>query len=193
MDAINLLEKCDIGYEFTQKSFNKYQVEEFDTIEERVKKGYNLTQKVEYKSLNNKNDISFSGRILGGCVDVISIILGTKYDNTLNYIDSCEEGIIWYLDNCELSSMELYRRLWKMKELGWFKNANGFLIGRTSAVKIDYFSFEDALKRALGDLEVPIIYDVDIGHVSPQFIIINGSYAKFEYKDSKGTLIQQLI
>lgn len=181
------------GYKFTQKSFEKYQIVEFENLEDRVYKGYNLTEKVEYKYINGEKRVSFSGRIIGGCIDVISMLEGTKYDYIKKYVDSCAEGVIWYLDNCELSSMELYRRLWKMKELGYFNNTNGFLIGRTYSKDVEFFTFKDAILRALEDLNVPIISEVDIGHVSPQFVIVNGSLGEFEYSNKKGILTQHLV
>ena len=50
-----------------------------------------------------------------------------------------------------------------------------------------------ALKNALGTLNVPIIYDVDIGHVPPQFVLVNGSYATVEYTNEKTLLTQKFI
>lgn len=192
-NVVDLLEKCGTGYDFIQNSFKRYQIEEFETEEEKRIKGYNLTEDVKYKSLDGKDNIKFTGRMLGGCIDVITMVMGTKYDYTLEYINSCSEGIIWYLDNCELTPQEFYRRLWKMKEIGYFNNTNGILIGRTNMKDSDYFSFKEATKRALKDLKIPVIYDVDIGHVPPQFIIINGAVGEFEYNDNKGKLIQKLI
>lgn len=192
-DAIKLLENCDSGYEFVQNNFQKYQLERYENDEDEIVKGYNLTEDVKYKLLNGTDSVTFSGRMLGGCVDVITALIGTKYDNTLKFIDSCDEGIIWYIDNCELTPQELYRRLWKMKEIGWFSNVNGILIGRTFMKDVECFTFKEAIKRALSDLKVPVIYDIDIGHVPPQFIIINGSYATFKYNDGKGILTQKLI
>ena len=49
------------------------------------------------------------------------------------------------------------------------------------------------LERALKKFNVPIIYNVDIGHIPPQMYIINGSYAEFEFNDGKGKLIQRLV
>ena len=192
-DVVKLLENCDKEYKFIQNSFEKYQLERYENEEDERIKGYNLTEDVKYKSLHGLENVSFSGRMLGGCVDVITQLIGTKYDKTSEYIDSCEEGAIWYIDNCELTPQELYRRLWLMKEVGWFKNVNGFLIGRTFMKDGEYFTFKEAIERALSDLDVPVIYDVDIGHVPPQFVIINGSYATFEYNNGKGKLIQKLI
>ena len=103
--------------------------------------------------------------------------------------------MIWYIDKCELPSLEFYRRLWHMEQMGYFKNVKGFLIGRSMMQDNNgyYFGFKDAVKRALEKYNVPIVYNVDIGHIPPQMTIINGAYAKFHYKNGKGKLIQKLI
>ena len=41
--------------------------------------------------------------------------------------------------------------------------------------KIEYYK---VVKSVLGKLNVPIIYDADIGHVSPQMAIVNGAILK---------------
>lgn len=188
LNTIKLLKGDFVNDEFIQDSFDKYQKEELeDSLE------YNLTEKVKYKSLYKGNECSFSGRIIGGCIDVITQLIGTKYDNTVNFCKQFDEGVIWYIDNFGLDSLELYRRLLQMKNAGFFFNTNGFLFGRTiNDISNPDFTYEYALKKALGDLNVNIIYDVDIGHVPPQFTIVNGSYAKFEYFDNKGRLTQIL-
>ena len=188
LNTIKLLKGDFVNDEFIQDSFDKYQKEELeDSLE------YNLTEKVKYKSLYKGNECSFSGRIIGGCIDVITQLIGTKYDNTINFCKQFDEGIIWYIDNFGLDSLELYRRLLQMKNAGFFFNANGFLFGRTiNNISNPDFTYEYALKKVLGDLNVNVVYDVDIGHVPPQFTIVNGSYAKFEYFDNKGRLTQIL-
>jgi muramoyltetrapeptide carboxypeptidase LdcA involved in peptidoglycan recycling len=180
----------DFDKEFIQKSYEKYQISELGND---PKQEFNLTENVKYMDLNGEKNQEFSGRLIGGCIDVISILLGTKYDNTVNFCSNFKEGMIWYIDNFALDPTELYRKLWQIKEAGWFGNANGFLIGRTYAKKeVGDFTYEDALKRTIGLLNVPVIYDVDLGHTEPQFTLINGSLAKFIYKDGKGQLIQIL-
>ena len=42
----------------------------------------------------------------------------------------------------------------------------------------------------LKELNVPVIYDVDIGHTDPQWTMVNGAFAEFEYKDGKGKITQ---
>ena len=51
-------------------------------------------------------------------------------------------------------------------------------------------TYEDAMIDILKDLNVPVIYDVDVGHTDPQWTIVNGTFAEFEYKDGKGTITQ---
>jgi muramoyltetrapeptide carboxypeptidase LdcA involved in peptidoglycan recycling len=50
----------------------------------------------------------------------------------------------------------------------------------------------DALRQGLGGLNVPIIYDADIGHIPPQLQIINGAMGVVEFADGKATVRQTL-
>ena len=167
---------------------------DFYELEKKDDNSYNLTEPVIIKNLNG--DVCVEGRIIGGCIDTFNLIAGTKMDNIKNFVSQFdEEGVIWYFDNCELSPCEFYRRLWYMDQMGYFKNVNGFLIGRSFVQRNDNdsFSFKSAVERALKKFNVPIIYNVDIGHIPPQMYIINGSYAEFEFNDGKGKLIQRLV
>ena len=188
LNTIKLLKGDFFNNEFIQDSFDMYQKEELeDSLE------YNLTEKVKYKIIYEGNECTFSGRIIGGCIDVITQLIGTKYDNTVNFCKQFDEGVIWYIDNFGLDSLELYRRLLQMKNAGFFFNANGFLFGRTiNDISNPDFTYEYALKKALGDLNVNIIYDVDIGHLPPMWSMVNGSFGEFHYKNGKGYIIQDL-
>lgn len=176
----------------TQESFKLYE-EKLSYENEKADSPYNLNTKVEYKNLYNNDFESFEGRLIGGCIDVLLHILGTPYDNTINFCKQFNEGMLWYLEDCELSLPELYRTLWHMKHAGWFEGSKGFIFGRT---QIDKFfkdlTYEDVLHNIFDDMNVPVIYDVDFGHVAPQWTMINGSFAKFEYNNKKGKIIQEL-
>lgn len=177
--------------EFIQESFEKYQKQEF---EEGNLKGYNLTEKNIYEC--NTDNVKFEGRLIGGCIDVFNMISGTDLDKIEEFVSQFDDdGVIWYLDNCELAPCEFYRRLWYMKQKNYFKNVKGFLIGRSFMQynNNEFFTFKDAVERALRELNVPIVYNVDTGHIPPQMCMINGSYAIFEYNNGKGKLIQKLI
>ena len=170
------------GLKKHQQEFNVSEDEEH--YQEPNEKSYNLTEKVEWKNINNEQKIEMQGRMIGGCLDCIKIFFGTKYDNIKNYINKYQkDGIIWYLECFEMNSPELTRILWQMKNAGYFDNINGIIFGRSLVFRKDYdTSFMEAVKQAIGDLNIPIIYDADIGHVAPTMPIICGSYADIEIK-----------
>ena len=65
--------------------------------------GYNLGKEVKWQLLDNKS-LRVSGRVIGGCIDIISELSGTKYDGGASFGEKYkDDGIIWYFDNCELS------------------------------------------------------------------------------------------
>ena len=186
---IEILEKCG---DSIQESFERH--EPYDERTDDYLAPYNLKEKVEYRHLYNKQYDKITGRMIGGCIDTISQLMGTKLDNTTQFCSQFEEGTIWYLENCELTVASLYRTLLQMKNNGWFNNTKGFIFGRTvSKEPLDDLTYEDVLHKICDDFNVPVIYDVDIGHVAPQLTIINGAYGEFEYSEGKGKLIQKMI
>lgn len=151
---------------------------------------YNLTEKVYWKTLDDK-PVILNGRIIGGCMDIISELAGTKYDGINEFNEKHkEDGIIWYFDNCELSMEETIRTLWKFKELGYFKYTKGVIFGRfgINVTCYDYDVKTCLQDSALGVLDIPIIYDADISHRSPCMPIINGSIATVKVKEGKGRI-----
>ena len=152
--------------------------------------GLNLTDKVYWHTLDGKK-VDITGRIIGGCFDIIAELAGTKYDGIDKFNEKYkEDGIIWYFDNCELSIEETIRVLWKMNELGYFKYTKGVIFGRFG-VETTYFEYDvkSCLKdSALGELNIPIIYDADISHKGPSLTIINGSIARVECNKGKGKI-----
>ena len=110
---------------------------------------------VKWMSLSEKNE-TFSGRIIGGCLDVLVCLCGTKFDNVSNFIEKYkDDGIIWYFDNCELNSCGLYRALFQLKQAGWFKYVKGFLIGRNgSSFEPLGYTFKQALIDTLKEYEI---------------------------------------
>lgn len=192
MTTINIIQSKE---DIIQENFSMY---EDGYVEKEEFNSYILTKEVIYKSLYGRNEENIKGRLIGGCIDAIKMLLGTKFDKTTEFCSKYKEGMLWYFDNCELNIIELYRVISQLKEAGWFTNANGFIFGRTNVEKtrkVDNgeVTYEDMLKRALEDLKVPVVYDVDIGHQAPQFTIINGALGEFIYKDKKGKLIQKLV
>ena len=152
--------------------------------------GYNLTEKVYWNTLENK-EVFVKGRIIGGCLDIISSLAGTKYDGINLFNEKYKnDGIIWYFDNCELSMEETIRTLWKLNELNYFKYTKCIIFGRfgQNITNLDYDVKNCLEDSVLSNLNIPIIYDADISHKSPCLTIINGSIATINVKDGKSTI-----
>ena len=170
-----------------QKSYNKYQ----DGYNKYVTglEGYNLTKDVYWKNIPNK-DINISGRFIGGCLDILLSLVGTKYDYVDKFINKYkDEGIIWYLESCDLTCEDIVRGLWQLKEAGWFKYARGFIFGRPATNSSVYdISYEDSVMSVLKELKVPVIFDADFGHIPPRMTLINGSYVEITSNNGKGSI-----
>ena len=181
------------GNEIVQESFDMFE-KEWDLDNTDPKATYNLTEKVEWKNVLGENKIVMQGRSIGGCLDCIKNYIGTKYDKVADYIERHkEEGIIWFLEAFETNTAELQRTLWQMKSAGYFNHCNGIIFGRPLFIREDYeTTFNDAVKIALKDLNIPVICDADIGHVSPQMAIVNGAILKITSENGKGIVETQL-
>lgn len=182
--------EIESGKEIVQHSFDLYEKEWFSEEVENPNYLYNLTAKVEWKNIVGGDKIEVTGRTVGGCLDCIRGYIGTKYDNIKNYIERHkEEGIIWFLECFEMSTADLVRILWQMKNSDYFKNCNGIIFGRPLFIRNDYdIDFNQAVKDAIGDLNIPIICDADIGHVSPQIATVNGAILKIKSEYGRGTV-----
>ena len=53
-------------------------------------------------------------------------------------------------------------------------------------------TYKDYIIDALADLKLPIIFDLDIGHVPPQIPVIVGSVATIKVIDSKYSISYEL-
>ena len=155
---------------------------------------YHLTEKVYWKTIDDK-PVTLKGRIIGGCLDIISELAGTKYDGINNFNEKYQnDGIIWYFDNCELSKEETIRTLWKLNELGYFKYTKCIIFGRFG---VDTTCYNYTVKTTIEDsvlnqLNIPIIYDADISHKSPCQTIINGAIAEINVEKGKGNISFEL-
>jgi len=167
------------GNVYKQEKYNMY-----ETV--RGEKEYNLIEPVVYKNING--NVDETGRIIGGCLDVLTNIIGTKYDYTKEFIERYKnDSIIWYFDIFSLTTEDLYNKLYQFKYAGYFKYTKCIIIGRI-LFKNSFTdtTYEKVLKEVLPDIK--IIYDFDIGHVPPKMTIINGSLVHIVSNDNEAYL-----
>lgn len=156
--------------------------------EENPYVGYNLTENTKLylsKGAESVNELTMSGRLIGGCMDCLTTLLGTRFDNTAQFLERYKnDGFIWFIESCDLNVFSIRRALWQMKEAGWFKYVKGFLIGRPMHFAEGFMGLDQykAVHDSLDDFNVPIVMDTDIGHLPPQMPIVCGSMADVHVK-----------
>ncbi len=125
---------------------------------------------------HEEEPVTFSGRLVGGCVETLSFIAGGRFADMSAFTAShAPEGTIVLLDISEWSSFDSCRALHGMRLRGWFDGCNGILVSRTSAPEPEGFSQHAGVVDALGMLGIPILADVECGHVQPFLALVQGA------------------
>lgn len=160
------------GYDLWEKEWSK--------DEEHPLLPYNVTETVIIRRFPDE-DVRMEGRLIGGCMDCLVNLLGTEFDHVKEFNERYkEDGMIWFLESCDLNIMAIRRAIWQMKNAGWFTYVKGFLIGRPLCFGTEMFGIDQyrAVTDLLAEYNVPIIMDLDIGHLSPMMPIVCGSTAE---------------
>jgi len=146
--------------------------------------------------------LKLSGRLIGGCLDTLMHLAGTPFGDVPGFLRRCgSQGTLLYLENAELSPTAWVRALHALRWHGWLDGLSGVLIGRSAAPDTDkasQLSYAQALTSTLAALPCPVLVDLDIGHVPPQMLLINGALAELHVTHRNGAiqdaaLRQQLI
>ena len=174
-DTWNLLtgKSCQVqGYDMWEKESLKN--------EENPLEPYHVTEAKRLVGFPAK-EASFRGRIIGGCLDCLDTLVGTRFDRVREFNRKYgQDGIIWFMESCDLNPMGIRRAVWQLREAGWFQSVKGFLIGRPLCFGENLMGLDQyhAVYDLLAEYQVPVIMDVDLGHLPPSMPIICGSMAE---------------
>lgn len=141
-----------------------------------------------YWDLFNSDSLDVKGRMIGGCLDVIARLIGTEYDGTPDFTKRYKD-LIWFFDVYECKAEDLYRIMLQFKYAGYFKNAKAVIFGRIMFPDSTGDKYTELIKKAL---DIPFIWNADIGHVHPSMTIINGSFARVRCANGKGSIEMSL-
>ncbi|CEG27254.1 S66 family peptidase [Bacillus sp. B-jedd] len=155
---------------------------------------FHLTEPTVWKSIPEIG-VDIGGRLLGGCIDIIRHLVGTPYGDVAGFRAKhfANEPVIWYFENCDMKTTDLRRTLVQMQLAGWFANCSGILFGRSPANDpVENYTIEDVYGDLFSELEVPVVYDIDCGHMPPQMTFINGAFAEVSVENGKG-IVRQIL
>ena len=136
--------------------------------------------------------VDVTGRLIGGCLETLGPVAATPYGDVQSFGRSVPEGLIVYLEACEDGAYTIARTLHSLRYAGWFENARAVLIGRTSAPDAADLTQTGAVVDALGDLDIPIVLDVECGHVAPFLPLVNGAVARVVVDGERREITQTL-
>ena len=129
--------------------------------------------------LVNATSVDVSGRLVGGCIETLGPVAATPYGDVAAFGRAhADDGLVVYLEACEDSAYTIARTLHSLRYAGWFEHARAVLIGRTAAPDAPDLTQTGAVVDALGDLGIPIVLDVECGHVAPYLPLVNGALAR---------------
>ena len=122
--------------------------------------------------------VDVSGRLIGGCVETIAHLAGTPYGDVRAWAEELDEPTVVYVEACEDGAVDICRYLHGMRLAGWFDRAVAVLVGSTVAPDHPDLTQREAVLDALGRLGLPIVWDLEIGHVPPHLPLVNGALAR---------------
>lgn len=134
-----------------------------------------------------------NGRLVGGCWDIMVHLLQSDYLDLAHL--KAPEGLILYLENCEMSALAVRRAVHGMAFRGVFKHINALVLGRNYALDDqdpNALTYHEAIAQ-LTAYNIPVLIDLDIGHVPPNLTLLNGALASIKQEHGQWLIRQQLV
>ena len=131
-----------------------------------------------------------TGQILGGCIDVFPMIVGT----TLWPAKEQWQGKILLLETSE-DKMPPDYLIWYLRNLGAqgiLDVVNGILVGKPME-ETYYEEYKEAYKKVLKEYhqeELPVLYNINAGHASPIGVFPFGTEVQVDFTNKTITLLE---
>jgi muramoyltetrapeptide carboxypeptidase len=139
------------------------------------------------------DEVDVTGRLLGGCIETLCNLAGTRFLDVTQFArNHAPEGLIVYVEAAEDNAATICRNLHGMRLAGFFTGARAVMVGRTLAPDHPTLTQHEAVLDALGCLGVPIIADVECGHVPPYMPVVNGALGRLRHGEDGSSLEQSL-
>lgn len=146
-----------------------------------------------WSRLDGEGDVDVEGRFIGGCIETLCNLAGTPYGDVASFARSeAPEGLLVYVEADGDDAAAICRNLHGMRLAGFFTGANAILVGRTSAPGFASLTQHEAVVDALGSLGVPIIADVECGHLPPYLPLVNGARGRVLLTATRNEITQTL-
>lgn len=182
------------GRSFTQIPPDRHRARSFDDYRTHPDvRAFTLDTPGRWTRLDGDGDVDVEGRLIGGCVEMLCNLTGTPYLDLSAFARAyAPKGLLVYVEAAGDDALAVCRYLHGMRLAGFFDAANAVLVGRTSAPGTPSLTQHEAVLDALGPLNVPIIADVECGHVPPYLPLVNGAHGRVVHTSTRSELTQRL-
>ncbi len=183
------------GSSFKQSSPGVYRVNDWDDWEnhpgatENTWNGSGAWARLD----KGQDEVDVSGRLIGGCIETLVNLAGSPHLSTEALRADPSGSLIVYVEASGVDATTICRHLHGMRLAGFFDGATAILVGRTGAPDSPALTQAEAVVDALGVLGIPIIGNVECGHVPPQLPIVNGAQGRLVFSDGDQYLEQTLV
>jgi muramoyltetrapeptide carboxypeptidase LdcA involved in peptidoglycan recycling len=182
------------GASFTQSSPGRYRTGPFDDWEHHPAAcDLRLDGTGSWTRLDGSGPVDITGRLIGGCIETISHLCGSPAGDIAKFAARhAPEGLIVYVEAAGDDAFTICRSLHGMRLAGFFAAARAVLVGRAAPSASATMTQHEAVIDALGGLGVPVIADVECGHVPPYLPLVNGALARVRLGGGTAAITQTL-
>ncbi len=144
-----------------------------------------------YEVLQGEGTVS--GRLIGGCLETMDMLRGTplfpdkdSFDNAILFLETSEEHpTVFAVSNFfrSLGAMSVLRRI------------KGIVFGKPEG-SVLYEEYKTAIRKVLaefGQENLPVIYNLSIGHNEPKFIVPFGAMAEINCDEKKFAVTEAAV
>ncbi|WP_068252314.1 S66 family peptidase [Janibacter corallicola] len=150
-----------------------------------------LTEPTRWRSLSGET-VDVAGPLVGGCLEVLSPLAGTPFGDVPRWAAEQPDPPVVLLEVAERDAYDACRMLHGLRLSGWFDRCAGVVLGRTPAPDSPTMTHHEAVLDALGDLDVPVVLDMDFGHQQPMMPLVLGAPTRVEVSAGHQRVTQDL-
>lgn len=182
------------GAKFRQSSPGIFRLNDWDDWENNPQAAHHVWNgKASWERFDSAGEpVDVRGRLIGGCIETLVNLAGTPYLDSSKLLVGAEESLIVFVEASGVEATTICRQLHGMRLAGFFDGAQAILVGRTGAPDSPALTQREAVLDALGMLRIPIIGNVECGHVPPQLPIVNGAKGHLVFTETEQYLGQEL-